>query len=230
MRSANRRRIKYNLLSLIKGREATLGRKENEILNGTLADYIKVMEDVELGGDYSIEDKYIYVRLLTDSGKNSIVTDDVRVILSEFSKRDKKKVEKWKTVHTLILIGRYPIHASAKSTLADKINTIGVSCQFFLFHELCYNPLQHFYQPKYSKVTDEEEKDLRNQGYLFARAPTIRYADLIDEKDDKKNSFCDPIVKFAGWNSMTNVREEGKNFALNCMFPEYMIYKAVRRR
>ncbi len=226
---ANKRKVKHILLSMIKERGASLG-DEAKMISIPLYKYIMKIEDVDLEGDYPIGDKFIYVRFLTDSGKNSIVTDDVRVIMDEFRKRNKKKEEKWQLVHTLILLGEYSIHAAAKTMLTDKIVKSDIFIQFFNVRELCYNVLTHFYQPTYTKLTSEEERNLIDQGYSFNKAPYIRYADIVDEKNDKKESFCDPIVKFSGWGPESNVKEEGQNFALNCMFPDYLIYKAIRRR
>lgn len=228
---ANKRKVKYNLLSMIRDRGADL-EDEAEVLSTPLYNYIYEVKDVELEGDYPIGDngKIIYVRFLTDSGKNSIVTDDVRVVMDEFRKRNKKKEEKWQSVHTLILLGEYSIHAAAKTMLTDKIVKSDIFIQFFNVRELCYNVLTHFYQPRYTKLTAEEERNLIEQGYSFNKAPHIRYADIVDEKNDKKESFCDPIVKFSGWGPENNVKEEGKNFALNCMFPDYLIHKAIRRK
>jgi hypothetical protein len=237
--------IKKNLCQMIEDRGYLLPEEEQKYLEQEPEDLV-TGEDPDFEMTYTDDEdekgnpigKILRTTMIIKTDNKAINKQDATDLIKIF--RGEKGDP---PVNTFIVISNVKAHRLGLQKLASLMMPMQTSVrslredtpfvQFLRLEDLLYNPTQHFYQSRFSILTEDERTELDADGVTAASLPVIKYSDIVDEVNEtperRKTLFCDPIVRYYGLRTAVILKEEAFLFAVSFLNINYLNFLITRR-
>lgn len=231
--------IKKNLCAMIQDRgfvlpeedEVYLESEPEELMSNTDPDF-EMVYSTKYDEDGNPIGKMLRTTLLLKTDNKAINKQDADNLIKIYRGEKGDPI-----INNFIIVSNVKAHRLGSQKLAQLMSTTrhgeGPFVQIFRFEDLLYDPSKHFYQSKFSVLTEDERAELDADGITTASLPVIKYTDLVDEVNEsserRKNLFCDPIVRRLGLRTNVILKEEAKLFAVSFLNPDYLNFLITRR-
>jgi DNA-directed RNA polymerase subunit H (RpoH/RPB5) len=135
-------------------------------------------------------------------------------------------------IDIIITISNIPWSSAVIKEFEKDLKSKSLQFQFFLYHELMYNPTRHNFVPIHRKLKREEVIRLeRDDGVSSRILAALLYVDALyrkSSKDNKRDPPTDPIVKWYDFRPGDIIEITGVNWINESDVPVVLRYRAVK--